>query len=171
MKRLILSVMLLVAAVGMASAQKFALVDMEYILKQIPSYQQANQQMESLSKQWQSQIEAKANEAKKLYEDYQKSANTLSATQKTSKEEAIVAKEKEAAELRKKYFGPEGEMAKKQQALINPIQDKIYEAVKQIAQQNGYDAVVDRSSAQSIIFASPRIDISNEVLSKLGYSN
>ena len=171
MKRLILSVMLLVAAVGMASAQKFALIDMEYILKQIPSYQQANQQMESLSKQWQSQIEAKANEAKKLYEDYQKSANTLSATQKTSKEEAIVAKEKEAAELRKKYFGPEGEMAKKQQALINPIQDKIYEAVKQIAQQNGYDAVVDRSSAQSIIFASPRIDISNEVLSKLGYSN
>ena len=83
MKRLILSVMLLVAAVGMASAQKFALIDMEYILKQIPSYQQANQQMESLSKQWQSQIEAKANEAKKLYEDYQKSANTLSATQKT----------------------------------------------------------------------------------------
>ena len=73
----------------MASAQKFALIDMEYILKQIPSYQQANQQMESLSKQWQSQIEAKANEAKKLYEDYQKSANTLSATQKTSKEEAI----------------------------------------------------------------------------------
>lgn len=85
MKRLILSVMLLVAAVGMASAQKFALIDMEYILKQIPSYQQANQQMESLSKQWQSQIEAKANEAKKLYEDYQKSANTLSATQKPAK--------------------------------------------------------------------------------------
>ena len=95
----------------------------------------------------------------------------MSAAQKSQKEEAIIAKEKEAAELRKKYFGPEGEMAKKQQALINPIQDKIYEAVKQIAQQNGYDAVVDRSSAQSIIFASPRIDISNEVLSKLGYSN
>ena len=95
----------------------------------------------------------------------------MSAAHKSQKEEAIIAKEKEAAELRKKYFGPEGEMAKKQHALINPIQDKIYEAVKQIAQQNGYDAVVDRSSAQSIIFASPRIDISNEVLSKLGYSN
>ena len=105
------------------------------------------------------------------YKDYQKTASSLSAAQKSQKEEAIIAKEKEAAELRKKYFGPEGEMAKKQQALINPIQDKIYEAVKQIAQQNGYDAVVDRSSAQSIIFASPRIDISNEVLSKLGYSN
>ena len=171
MKRLILSVMLLVAAVGMASAQKFALIDMEYILKQIPSYQQANQQMESLSKQWQSQIEAKANEAKKLYEDYQKSANTLSATQKTSKEEAIVAKEKEAAELRKQYFGPEGEVMKKRQELISPIQDAIYNAVKEIATQRGYDAVIDRASAQSMIFASPRIDISNEVLAKLGYSN
>ena len=155
MKRLILSVMLLVAAVGMASAQKFALIDMEYILKQIPSYQQANQQMESLSKQWQSQIEAKANEAKKLYEDedYQKSANTLSATQKTSKEEAIVAKEKEAAELRKQYFGPEGELMKKRQELISPIQDAIYNAVKEIATQRGYDAVIDRASAQSLLHA------------------
>ena len=143
----------------------------KYAAKQIPSYQQANQQMESLSKQWQSQIEAKANEAKKLYEDYQKSANTLSATQKTSKEEAIVAKEKEAAELRKQYFGPEGELMKKRQELISPIQDAIYNAVKEIATQRGYDAVIDRASAQSMIFASPRIDISNEVLAKLGYSN
>ena len=167
MKRLVLSVLLLVAAIGMASAQKFALVDMEYILKQIPSYQQ----MESLSKEWQSQIEAKANEAKKMYEDYQKTAGTLSAAQKTTKEEAIVAKEKEAAELRKQYFGPEGEMMKKRQELIAPIQDAIYNAVKDIATQRGYDAVIDRASAQSMIFASPRIDISNEVLAKLGYSN
>lgn len=151
MKRLVLSVLLLVAAIGMASAQKFALVDMEYILKQIPSYQQANQQMESLSKEWQSQIEAKANEAKKMYEDYQKTAGTLSAAQKTSKEEAIVAKEKEAAELRKQYFGPEGEMMKKRQELIAPIQDAIYNAVKDIATQRGYDAVIDRASAQSMI--------------------
>ena len=84
---------------------------------------------------------------------------------------AIIAKEKEAAELRQKYFGPEGEMAKKEEALIAPIQNQIYEAVKQISQQKGYDAVLDRASATSIIFASPRIDISNEVLAKLGYSN
>ena len=147
MKKAILLSLLFVACAFTASAQKFALIDMEYILKNIPAYEQANNQLN------------------------QKTASSLSAAQKSQKEEAIIAKEKEAAELRKKYFGPEGEMAKKQQALINPIQDKIYEAVKQIAQQNGYDAVVDRSSAQSIIFASPRIDISNEVLSKLGYSN
>ena len=112
----------------------------------------------------------KAKEAEALYLAYQKAANTLSATQRTQKEEAIVAKEREAAELRKKYFGPEGEMAQKQEALIAPIQNRIYEAVKQISSQKGYDAVIDRASATSIIFASPRIDVSNEVLSKLGYS-
>jgi outer membrane protein len=122
-------------------------------------------------KQYQSEVEAKAKEAEALYKEYQKASASLSAAQKTQREEAIVAKEKEAAELRKKYFGPEGEMAKKQEALITPIQDKIYEAVKQISEQKGYAAVVDRGSAQSIIFASPSIDISNEVLSRLGYSN
>ena len=106
-----------------------------------------------------------------MYEAYQKKAATLSATQKTAQEEAIIAKEKETAELRKKYFGPEGEIMKKRQELISPIQDAIYNAIKNIATQKGYDAVIDRASAQSMIFASPRIDISNEVLAKLGYSN
>ena len=101
----------------------------------------------------------------------EKASNSLSATQRTQKEEAIVAKEKEVAELRRMYFGPEGEMAKKEEALIAPIQNRIYEVVKQISMQKGYDAVIDRASATSIIFASPRIDISNEVLAKLGYSN
>ena len=85
---------------------------------------------------------------------YQKSAGSLNASQRNQKEEAIVAKEKEVAELRKKYFGPEGEMAQKQETLITPIQDKVYEAVKRISQQKGYDAVIDRASATSIIFAS-----------------
>ena len=172
MKKAILLSLLFVACVFTASAQKFALIDMEYILKNIPAYEQANTQLNQASQQYQSEVEAKAKEAEALYKEYQKaSASSLSAAQKTQREEAIVAKEKEAAELRKKYFGPEGEMAKKQEALIAPIQDKIYEAVKQISEQKGYAAVVDRGSAQSIIFASPSIDISNEVLSRLGYSN
>ena len=95
----------------------------------------------------------------------------MSATQKTERENAIIAKEKEAADLRKKYFGPEGEGMKKRQELIGPIQDAIYNAIKEIATQKSYDAVIDRASAQSMIFASPRIDISNEVLARLGYSN
>ena len=171
MKRLIFSAALLVISLCAAQAQKFALIDMEFILKHIPAYEQANQQMESLSQQWQSEIEAKSNEAKALYEAYQKDAATLTDAQRTAKEEAVVAKEKEAAELRQKYFGPQGEMMKKQRELVAPIQDNIYNAVKDIAMEQNYDAVIDRASAQSMIFASPRIDISNEVLSKLGYSN
>lgn len=171
MKRLILSAVLLVVGLMAVQAQKFVLVDMEYIMKQIPAVTQANQQMEALSKQWQETVEAKANEAKALYEAYQKSAATLSAAQKTAQEDAIVAKEKEAAELRKQYFGPEGELMKKRQELMGPVQDAIYNAVKAIATERGYDVVIDRASAQSMIFASPRIDISNEVLAKMGYSN
>ena len=153
-----------------ANAQKFAMIDMEYILENIPAYQKANEELNILSQQYQKAIEAKAKETESLYLAYQKSAGSLNATQRTQKEEAIVTKEKEVAELRKKYFGPEGEMAKRQDTLITPIQDNVYEAVKRIAQQKGYDAVIDRASATSVIFASPHIDISNEVLSILGYS-
>lgn len=171
MKRLIFSAALLVLCILTAQAQRFALIDMEFILKHIPAYEEANRQMETLSKQWQSEIDAKSNEAKTLYEAYQQNAATLTDAQRTAKEEAVVAKEKEAAELRQKYFGPQGEMMKKQRELIGPIQDNIYNAVKDIALEEDYDAVIDRASAQSMIFASPRIDISNEVLTRLGYSN
>lgn len=171
MKKVILTTIIALTGMITAQAQRFALIDMEYILKHIPAYEQANRQMESLSQQYQKEIEAKGQEAKSLYEAYQQSASTLSDSQRTEKENAIVAKEKEAADLRARYFGPEGEMAKKQKELITPIQDAIYNAVKTVATQQGYDVVFDRASDQSMIFASPRIDISNEILSKLGYSN
>ena len=169
-KVFLLSVFCMISLLGM-HAQKFALIDMEYIMENIPAYQDANKQLNALSQQYQKAVENKAKEAETLYQAYQKASSKLSDAQRTQKEEAIVAKEREAAELRNKYFGPEGEMAKKQEELIAPIEDNIYEAVKQIALQRGYDAVIDRASANSLIFASPRIDISNEILSKLGYSN
>ncbi|MBR5193335.1 MAG: OmpH family outer membrane protein [Bacteroidaceae bacterium] len=169
MKKFILSFLMCTACIFAAHAQKFALIDMEYIMKNIPAYQQAINELEQAYKQYQKAIDAKRKEAETLYKAYQQGAASMSASQKTQKEEAIVAKEKEAAELRQRYFGPEGEMAKKQEALLAPIQDKIYEIVKQISIQKNYDAVIDRASATSFIFASPRIDISQEVLSKLGY--
>lgn len=170
MKKMFLSLLIVMVGMMTAQAQKFALIDMEFILKQIPSYEQANKQMETLSKRWQTEVEAKSKEAKALYEAYQKSAQAMTVEQRTAKEEEIIAKEKEAAELRQTYFGPQGEAMKKRQELISPIQDAIYNAVKEIATQKGYDAVIDRASAQSMVFASPRIDISNDVLLKLGYS-
>ena len=170
MKKFFLLIIICIIGISTSYAQKFVLIDMEYILENIPAYQKANNELTLASKQYQQAIEAKTKEAETLYNAYQKASSTMSASQRTQKEEAIVAKEKEIVDMRKKYFGPEGEMAKKQEELLGPIQDQIYEVVKEISLQKGYDAVIDRSSASGLFFASPRIDISNEILHKLGYS-
>ena len=165
---------LLVAFVGLclsASAQKFALVDMSYIMSNIPAYERANEQLNQQSKKWQAEVEAVQNQAQTLYKNYQNESVFLSAEQKKQREQAIVDKEKEAAELKRKYFAPEGELFKKRESLVQPIQDEIYNAVKDIAQNKGFQLILDRASDSAIIFASPKIDISNEVLTKLGYSN
>lgn len=128
-------------------------------------------QLNQVSKKWQAEVDALTEEAQTLYKNYQSEAVFLSTEQKTKKEEEIVAKEKEAAELKKKYFGPEGELFKKRESLMAPIQDEIYNAVKDISDSKGYSLILDRASDTGIIFASPKIDISNEVLTKLGYSN
>ena len=122
MKRFILLSICCITGIFMANAQKFALIDMEYIMENIPAYQRANNELEIASQQYQKAVEAKMKEAETLYTAYQKASATMSASQRTHKEEAIIAKEKEAAELRQKYFGPEGEMAKKEETLIAPIQ-------------------------------------------------
>ena len=153
-----------------ANAQKFALVDMEYILKNVPAYERANEQLNQVSKQWEGEVEALLNEAETLYKKYQSESVFLSDTQKTKAEEAIMAKEKEASDLKKKYFGSEGELYKKRIALIEPIQTEIYNAVKSIATAKNFQLILDRSSDNGIIFASPSIDISREVLQKLGYN-
>ena len=168
MRKSVLLIMMLFAVSMAANAQKFALIDTEYIMKNIPAAQSANEQMQEATKKYQSEVEALA---QKMFQDYQAKSSTFSAAQKTKTEDAIVAKEKEAAELKRNYFGPEGELAKMRDKLITPIQDDIYEAVKAISQQHGYDMVIDRASATGIIFANPRIDISDEILRKLGYSN
>lgn len=171
MKRILSLLCLLIALSTQMSAQKFALIDMEYILKNIPAYERANEQLNQVSKKWQAEVDAVTDEAQTLYKNYQSEAVFLSAEQKTKKEEEIVTKEKEAAELKKKYFAPDGELFKKRQSLMAPIQDEIYNAVKDISESKGYSLILDRASDTGIIFASPKIDISNEVLSKLGYSN
>ena len=168
MKKLLFTIVALFAL--QASAQKFALVDMDYILKHVPAYERANEQLNQVSKKWQAEVDALTSEAQTLYKNYQSEAVFLSDEQKTKREEAIVAKEKEAAELKKKYFGPEGELYKKRESLMAPIQDEIYNAVKDISDQKGYSLILDRASDAGIIFASPKIDISNEVLTKLGYN-
>ncbi len=153
-----------------ANAQKYALIDMEYILKNVPAYERANEQLNQVSKKWQAEVEALNIEASTMYKNYQNEVVFLSQEQKKAMQEAIMNKEKEASELKKKYFGPEGELFKKREALMGPIQEEIYNAVKEVSDLRGYSLVLDRASNSGIIFGSPKIDISNEVLKKLGYS-
>ena len=170
MKKLI--IICLVAIVSLAAnAQKFALIDMEYIMKNIPAYERANEQLNQVSKKWQAEVEALSNEAATMYKNYQNEVVFLSQEQRKAKQEAIMKKEKDAGELKKKYFGPEGELYKKRESLIAPIQEAVYNAVKELSEQRGYSLVLDRASDTGIIFGSPKIDISNEVLGRLGYSN
>lgn len=171
MKRLSLFILSILMCVAYMSAQKFALIDMEYILKNVPSYEMANEQLNQLSQRWQKEVETLSGEAETLYKNYQAERVFLTDEQKKKKEEEVVAKEKEASELKYKYFGPEGELYKKRETLMQPIRDDIYVAVKKVAEEKGYQAIFDRATSSNIIFASPRIDVSNEVLAKLGYSN
>ena len=170
MKKLIIAAAIVVLSAVSAWAQKYALVDMEYILKNIPQYEMANEQLNQVSLRWQKEVETKSKEAETLYKNYQSDMVFLTDEQKKKKEQEVVAKEKEAAELQSKYFGPEGELYKKRQSLMEPIQNDIYEAVKKVSEERGYQVIFDRASSAGIIFASQRIDVSNEVLSKLGYA-
>ena len=153
-----------------AGAQKFALVDMEYILKNVPAYERANEQLNQVSKKWQAEVEALNTEASTMYKNYQNEVVFLSQEQKKTKQEQIMQKEKQASDLKKRYFGPEGELFKKRESLMTPIQEEVYNVVKEISELRGYSLVLDRSSDTAIIFGSPKIDISNEVLEKLGYN-
>ena len=170
MKKILMLMIIAVGAIAGASAQKFALIDMEYILKNIPSYEMANEQLNQVSQGWEKEVNELSKEAETLYKNYQNDLVFLTDEQKKKREEEIVLKEKEVTETRYKYFGPEGELYKKRQSLMRPIQEDVYNAVKAVATERGYQTIFDRASSQSIVFASPSIDVSNEVLAKLGYS-
>lgn len=170
MKKFALLIVMAVVTVFGAKAQKFAMVDMEYILKNVPQYEMANEQLSQLSQRWQKEVEAKGKEAENLYQSYLNDKVFLTDEQVKKREQEVVAKEKEATELRYKYFGPEGELYQKRQSLLKPVQDDVYNAIKKLAQERGFQAIFDRASASDIIFASPTIDVSNDVLAKMGYA-
>ncbi|MDR1729894.1 MAG: OmpH family outer membrane protein [Prevotellaceae bacterium] len=170
MKKLSLITVIALLGIASVSAQKVALVDMEYILKNIPMYESANEQLKQISQKWQSEVEAKNEEAKNLYKNYQTEVVFLSDEMKARKENEIVAKEKEANELKRTYFGPDGELFKKRESLMKPIQDEIYTAIKAVSEEKKYELILDKTSGMNIIYYSSKIDISDEVLTKLGYS-
>ena len=170
MKKLLFLMIAFASTVTM-QAQKFALVDFDYIFKNIPAYERANEQLSQVSKKWQAEVDAITTEAQTMYKNYQNEVVFLSKEQKQARQDAIMQKEKEASDLKRKYFGPDGELFKKRTALMNPIQEEVYNAIKDVADLRGYQLVLDRASDSGIIYGSPKIDISDEVLHKLCYAN
>ena len=149
-------------------AQKIAFVDMQYILKNLPQYETANEQLSMVSKRWQREVDALNEEARVLQSNYQTEQIFLSEEMKQKREAEILAKEKEALEAKRRYFGKDGELFKKREALLKPIQDEIYSVIQDIAQEKHYDFVKDRSADPSLIYMSSKMDISDQVLQRLG---
>lgn len=170
MKRIFIIAFLALVTMTPALAQKFsaAYIDMQYILKNLPQYETANEQLNMISRRWQKDIDALQNEVKVLTANYQTEQIFLSADMKERREADILAKEQEVLELKRKYFGQEGEWYKKREALLKPIQDEIYNAIQDIANEHRYDVVKDRSADPSLIYMSSKLDISDQVLEKLG---
>jgi len=158
-------------SIGIVSAQKYAFVDTEYILNNIPSYKAAKDKLDEISEEWQKEIETKYTEIEQMYNDYQAEKVLLTDEMRKKREDQIMNKEKEVKDLQKNYFGQNGALYKKRQELIQPIQDEIYKAVKDIATESGYAVIFDTSSGPTMLYTNPRYDVSDEVLEKLGYKN
>ena len=151
-----------------AKDQPIAYIDMQYILKNLPQYEQANEQLTMLSKRWQKEIDAAQQEARVMATNYKTEQIFLSETMRTQREQEIVKKEQEVLELKRKYFGQEGELYKKREALIKPIQDEVYNAIQEVANERRIEIVKDRSADPALIYMSSKLDVSDRVLQKLG---
>jgi|TARA_B100000780_G_scaffold12802_1_gene8680 outer membrane protein len=150
-------------------AQKFAYVDTDYILNKIPEFKQAQDKLDLLSSKWQEEIEIKYSDIDIMYRTYQKEQLLLTEDMKIKREEAIMAKEKQAKELQKKYFSPSGELSIRRQELVQPIQEKIYDAIQQLASNNKYAVIFDSSSDLIMLYSNPNLDKSDKILEILGY--
>jgi outer membrane protein len=171
MRKVIIVISVLMLSTGIVGAQKYAFVDTEYILNNIPSYKAAKDKLDEISEEWQKEIEAKYSEIEQMYNEYQAEKVLLTDEMRKKREDQIMNKEKEVKDLQKNYFGQNGALYKKRQELIQPIQDEIYKAVKDIATESGYAVIFDTSSGPTMLYTNPRYDVSDEVLEKLGYKN
>ncbi len=170
MKRIILIAAFLFVA-GVTMAQKYAFVDTEYILENIPAYAAAQEQLDQISKQYQKELETMHAELEQMYKDFQSESVLLSNDMKRKREDVIITKEKEYKALQRKYFGPEGDLYKKRQGLIKPIQDDIFNAVQDLANEGSYAVIFDKSGGMTMLYTNPKYDLSDQVLQKLGYKN
>ena len=164
-------IIFLLATTGSVMAQNYAYVDMEYILNKIPSYTNAQKQLEQMSSEYQKELENKHSVIANMYSDYQKQSSGLSSTVRKQKEDAIISSEKEYKALQKKYFGPDGIMNQKRELLVKPIQESVNKSIQSIAVQKGYAIIFNKTDQSVIVYTNPAYDVSNLVLGRLGINN
>jgi len=169
MKKLFFPIALIALSSSYSFAQKFSYVDTEYILAHIPEYKQAQAELDKTSIGWQKEIEGKYAEIDKLYKNFQAEQILLTEDMKKKREAEITGKEKEVKDIQKQHFGVEGDLFKKRQELVKPIQDKVYNAVKDIAEKQNYSVIFDKASEMTMLYTNPKFDKSDEVLEALGY--
>jgi outer membrane protein len=167
MKKLILLPLLLCFSL-ISFSQKYAIIDTRYILDKMPEYKAAQKQLDDIATDWQKEIDAKQAALDKMYKDFDAEQVMLSEELKKKREDQLFNKEKELRDLQRKRFGFEGDLFKKRQELVKPIQDKVYNSVQKLAVSRGYDFVLDKSEGITIIFADPKLDRSEDVLRDLG---
>ncbi len=170
MKKTFLILAFFLSGVTVSFAQRFAYVDAQYILDNIPDYADAQKKLDNTSDGWQKEIDAKYKEIDNLYKTYQQEQVLLTEEMKLQRQKEIEAKEKAVKDFQKEKYGPEGELFKKRQELIKPIQDKVYEAVTKVAAAKAYDFIFDKSGGVSMLYANPKLDLSDEVIKQMGYA-
>lgn len=169
MKKIILIAAVILSTAFVSSAQKFGFIDSEYIMENIPAYTAAQEQLNQLSSQYQKELEGMHAEIEQMYQDFQAESVLLSEDMKRKREDVIISKEKDYKTLQRKYFGPEGDLFKKRQGLVKPIQDDIFNAVQEISTDGSYAVIFDKAGGTTLFFTNPRYDLSDQVLQKLGY--
>ncbi|RAJ10479.1 periplasmic chaperone for outer membrane proteins Skp [Chitinophaga skermanii] len=167
MKKLFIIAVILVSSAVTAMAQRYCVIDTKYILEAIPEYKDAQKKLDAIAEQWQKEIDAKFSEVDKMYKSYQAEQVMLTEELKRKREDEIVAREKDAKDLQKKRFGYEGDLFKKREELVKPIQDRIYNAVQKLAASRMYDFVLDKSNGVTVIYYDPKLDKSEEILKSL----
>lgn len=170
MKRLTSLLVLLLLFTASSYAQKFAYVDTEYILSRIPTYKAAQDQLDKIASQYQAEIEEKYKELDKMFQDFQTEKVLLTEEMKRKREDEIIERERVVKELQMKYFGRDGMLFKKREELVKPIQDQVFNAVKEMATEGGYAIIFDAAGSANMLYTNPRYDKSDEVIQKLGYN-
>lgn len=168
MKKLFFMLLALCFAASASFAQRYAVIDSKFILEKLVDYKDAQTKLESQSKTWQTEIDAMMADVDKMYKSYQAERAMLSDDMRRKREDEITAKEKAARDLQKKRFGYEGDLFKKRQELIKPIQDRVYAAVQKMAAAKSYDIILDKAGGVTLFYANPTLDKSDEVLKQLG---